>query len=96
MNKKELVNAVAEAMGSSKKDASFALDTVIDVIYDAVRKGEKVSLVGFGSFEPVMRKGRTCKNFQTGEPIEVPAKMAPRFKPAKRFKELVAELPVTE
>lgn len=96
MTKKEMVAKVAEAMGSTKKDAAIALDVVIDTIYDAVVKGEKVSFVGFGSFEPVYRKGRTCKNFQTGEPIEVPAKMAPKFKPAKAFKEAVAALPANK
>lgn len=94
MNKKDLVNAVSESMGSTKKEAALAIDSVFGVVADAVAKGEKVSLVGFGSFEATLRKERQCKNFHTGDMMTVPAKFAPKFKAGKALKEAVAELPV--
>ena len=94
MNKKDLVSAVSEAMGSSKKEAALAVGAVFDVIANTVAKGEKVSLVGFGSFEATLRKERQCKNFQTGDMMTVPAKFAPKFKAGKGLKEAVAAIKV--
>ncbi len=94
MNKTELVSKVAEGVGCTKKEAGLTLDVIVSSISEALAKGEKVSLVGFGSFESTLRKARTCKNFKTGEPVAVPAKYAPKFKPAKALKTSVALLPV--
>jgi DNA-binding protein HU-beta len=94
MNKKDMVTKVAEGMGVTKKEAALAVDTVLDVVSDALASGEKVSLAGFGVFETVKRNVRTCRNMQDGSQIEIPAKMAPRFRPSKGMKESVAKLPV--
>jgi len=94
MNKKDVVTKVAESMGVTKKEAALSVDTVLDVVTDALTSNEKVSLAGFGVFETVKRNARTCRNMQDGSPIEIPAKMAPRFRPSKAMKENVAKLPV--
>ncbi|MFS8652443.1 MAG: HU family DNA-binding protein, partial [Caldibacillus sp.] len=83
MNKTELINAVAEATDLSKKDAGKAVDAVFDTILNALAKGEKVQLVGFGNFEVRHRAARKGRNPQTGEEIEIPASKVPAFKPGK-------------
>jgi len=95
MNKKELVAQVANEMGSTNKEAAIAVDTVFGVVSDALGKGDKVSLTGFGVFEVVKRNERKCRNLQTGDEMVVPAKMAPKFRPAKALKQMVSELPVS-
>nr|prf DNA-binding protein HU [Geobacillus stearothermophilus] len=89
MNKTELINAVAETSGLSKKDATKAVDAVFDSITEALRKGDKVQLIGFGNFERerAARKGRV--NPQTGEEMEIPASKVPAFKPGKALKDAV-------
>ncbi len=94
MNKKDLVTNVKERIEGTNKEAMLAVDSVIAAIKDGVMNDGKVSLVGFGSFEAVYRGARTCKNPQNGANIEVPAKMAPRFKPSKALKEMIATLDV--
>ena len=94
MNKKELVAQVADEMGTTNKEASIAVDTVFAVVSDTLNKGDKVSLTGFGVFEVVKRNERKCRNLQDGSAMTVPAKMAPKFRPAKAMKVSVAELPV--
>jgi len=89
MNKTELINAVAEATDLSKKDAGKAVDAVFDTILNALAKGEKVQLVGFGNFEVRHRAARKGRNPQTGEEIEIPASKVPAFKPGKALKEAV-------
>ncbi|MGL4821346.1 MAG: HU family DNA-binding protein [Bacilli bacterium] len=89
MNKTELINAVAEGAGLTKKDATKAVDTVLNSIVDALNKGEKVSIIGFGNFEVRERAARTGKNPQTGAEIQIPAKKVPAFKPGKQFKDAV-------
>ncbi|MCK5019482.1 MAG: HU family DNA-binding protein [Candidatus Peribacteraceae bacterium] len=96
MNRKELIEAVAEKMGNTKKEATLAVESVIGSISDEMNRGGKVSLVGFGSFEVTKRNERKCRNPQSGAEMLVPAKMAPKFKPSKVLKESVAGLPVTE
>lgn len=96
MNKKEMVESVASEMGVTKKEAALSVETVFGIMSDTLNKGEKVSMVGFGSFEVVKRNQRNCRNLQTGENMVVPAKMAPRFRPAKGLKMSVAELPVED
>ena len=90
MNKTELIAAVAEQAEMSKKDAEAAVTATIDVISEALRKGEKVQLVGFGSFEVKTRAERMGRNPQTKEPIPIPASKAPVFKAGKPLKDAVA------
>ena len=90
MNKTELIAAVAEQAEMSKKDAEAAVTATIDVISEALRKGEKVQLVGFGSFEVKTRAERMGRNPQTKEPIPIPASKAPGFKAGKALKDAVA------
>ena len=90
MNKTELIAAVAEQAEMSKKDAEAAVTATIDVIAEALRKGEKVQLVGFGSFEVKTRAERMGRNPQTKEPIPIHASKAPVFKAGKALKDAVA------
>ena len=89
MNKTELIAAVAEQAEMSKKDAEAAVPATIDVISEALRQGEKVQLVGFGSFEVKKRAARVGRNPKTKEPIEIPASTVPVFKAGKVLKDIV-------
>ena len=89
MTKTDLVNAIAEKADYSKKDAEKALTAVISTITDSLVKGEKVQLVGFGTFEVRDRKAKEAINPSTKEKIQVPAKKAPAFKAGKALKEAV-------
>ena len=89
MNKTELIAAVAEKSGLSKKDAAAAVESVIAAVSDSLVKGEKVQLVGFGTFEVKERAARTGKNPQTGAVVEIPASKAPAFKAGKALKDAV-------
>ena len=91
MNKTELVAAIAAKTGFSKKDADVAVDAVIAAIKEAVIAGEKVQLIGFGTFEVRERNARTGRNPLTKEVIEIPASKAPAFKAGKAFKDAVAK-----
>lgn len=89
MNKAELITAVAQKSGLTRKDADKVVASVLDSITETLAKGEKVSLVGFGTFEVKERAARTGKNPATGATIEIPASKAPAFKPGKAFKDSV-------
>ncbi len=89
MNKTELVAAIAEQTELSKKDAEKALKAFIDVVTDELKKGEKVQLVGFGTFEISERAAREGRNPLTGETMSIPASKAPKFKAGKALKEAV-------
>lgn len=89
MNKTELVASVATKAEISKKDAEAAVSAVIASITEALADGEKVSLVGFGTFEVKERSARTGLNPRTKEKIEIPASKAPAFKAGKAFKEAI-------
>ena len=91
MNKTELINQVAERAGLSKKDAEQALNAMLDTVSDALAQGDKVQLVGFGSFEITARDARMGRNPKTKEPIEIPATKAPVFKAGKALKDRVAK-----
>lgn len=91
MNKTELIAEVANKAGLSRKDAEKALGAVVETITEAVVKGDKVQLVGFGSFETKQREARTGRNPKTKEPIEIPATRVPVFKAGKALKDAVAE-----
>jgi len=94
MNKKELVNHVAEAAGVSKKDANLLVTSVVEGIKGGLTADGKVSLVGFGTFSLAGRKARTARNPQNGDTIEVPAKTVPKFKASKVLKEMVENVEV--
>ena len=94
MNKTELIAKVAEVADLTKKDAEKAVNAIFGstdsnkgVIIDAVAAGDKVQIIGFGSFESVERAARTGRNPQTGEEVQIAAKTAPKFKPGKRFED---------
>lgn len=89
MNKAELVAAMAEQDGLSKKDAEAALKAFTDVVSDELKKGGKVQLVGFGTFEVSERAAREGRNPQSGEVMKIAASKAPKFKAGKALKDLV-------
>lgn len=91
MNKGELIDAIAEKASITKKDADVALSAAVDAIIEAVAAGEKVTLVGFGTFESRSRQEREGRNPSTGQPIKIPATTVPAFSAGKIFKAKVAE-----
>jgi len=93
MTKAELVEEVARAAELNKRDAEVIVETVFDSIISALHKGEKVELRGFGSFRTRERGPRRGRNPKTGEPVDVPAKRVPYFKPGKELKEFFTDSP---
>ena len=89
MNREELIAEIAKSAKVSKKAAGDVLTATIDAIQTAVKKGDKVTLVGFGTFERRARAARTGRNPQTGAAIKIAAKKVPAFSAGKKFKELV-------
>jgi DNA-binding protein HU-beta len=90
MNKAELIDAIAAKAEFTKKDIDAILNATTDTIIEAVAKGDKVTLVGFGAFEPRQRKAREGRNPATGKPIKIPATTVPGFAAGKGFKDRVA------
>ncbi|MCU0525585.1 MAG: HU family DNA-binding protein [Elainella sp. Prado103] len=91
MNKGELIDKVSEKANMTKKQADMLLTAAIDAIMEAVSEGDKVTLVGFGSFEPRDRKEREGRNPKTGEVMQIPATTVPAFSAGKLFKEMVSQ-----
>ena len=91
MNKTELVAAIAEKTGLTKKDAEHTLAATFEAISEAMARGEKVQVAHFGSFEVKPRDARICRNPKTGETVEVAAARVPAFKAGKELKEKVAK-----
>ena len=91
MNKTELVAAMAEKAGLSKKDAEAALKAFTETVTDELKKGEKIALVGFGTFEVSERAAREGRNPQTGETMTIAASKAPKFKAGKALKDMINE-----
>ena len=89
MNKTELVAAVAEQAGLSRKDAEAAVKAFTDVVADALKNGDKIQLVGFGTFEVSERAAREGRNPQSGEPMTIAASKAPKFKAGKALKDMI-------
>lgn len=89
MNKEELVQEIAKKAKVTQKDASEVLGALVDTIQKTVAKGKKVTLVGFGTFEPRKRAARNGRNPQTGKEIKIPAKTVPAFSAGKKFKTVV-------
>jgi DNA-binding protein HU-beta len=86
MNKEQLVEQVADKTGATKKDAMDVLNTALDLVSGALKKGDKVTLVGFGTFLVRRRKAREGRNPQTGAKIRIPAKRVPAFSAGKELK----------
>ena len=91
MNKTELVAAVAEKIGMTKKDAERVINATTETITEALCKGDKVSVSGFGIFEVKTRAARTGRNPRTNETIEIPAAKLPAFKASKTLKDAIAK-----
>lgn len=92
MNRKELIEAILKDKGLNhltKKDADHFVNTMLDVIKKTIKKGDDVSLIGFGSFSKVRRAARTGVNPATGEKIKIKAKTLPKFRPGKAWKEML-------
>ncbi len=87
MNKGDLINAIAEDADLSKAKAGEALDAMLEAITDALKKGDKVSLIGFGTFSVSRRAARDGHNPATGKKIKIPAKNVAKFKPGAKLKE---------
>lgn len=90
MNKGELVDQVADKATVTKKVADSVLSAALEVVMEAVSKGDKVTLVGFGSFEPRQRQKREGRNPRTGEKMDIPATKVPAFSAGKLFKDKVS------
>jgi DNA-binding protein HU-beta len=90
MNKGELIEKVASSTGSSKADATRSVNAVLDSISTALKKGDSVTLVGFGTFSVTKTKARNGRNPQTGETIKIKAKKTPKFKAGQGLKDLIA------
>lgn len=89
MNKGELVDAVAKDAKISKAEAQSAVDSVVNNVTKALKKGQKVTLVGFGTFGTSKRAAREGRNPQTGKPIKIPAKKVAKFTPGKALKDAI-------
>ena len=89
MNKTELIAAAAEASGLQKKDAERFMNAALDIMAQSLRKGEKVQLSGFGTFEVKQRQARMGRNPKTREAVEIPPARVPDFKPSQNLKEIV-------
>jgi DNA-binding protein HU-beta len=89
MNKNELISAVADSSGLSRNDATKAVEGVFDAISGALKSGDEVRLVGFGTFSVAKRKASTGRNPRTGEPMKIKASSQPKFKAGKGLKDAV-------
>lgn len=89
MNKSELIEVMAQKTRLTKKDCEAALNASITAITDALKSGDRVQLVGFGTFEVKQRAARTARNPKTNEPVAIPASKLPMFKPGKALKEAI-------
>ena len=89
MNKEELVQEISKKANVTQKEATEGLSSLIDTIQKTVAKGKKVTLVGFGTFEPRKRAARIGRNPQTGKELKIPAKTVPAFSAGKKFKTIV-------
>ena len=91
MNKSDLIAAIAAKTGDTKKSAEASVNAFVEVVTNALKKGDKVQLVGFGSFEVRKRAARKGRNPQTKEEIKIPASKAPVFKAGRALKDLVSK-----
>lgn len=91
MNKAEFVDAIAKEAGITKKDAAAAVDAYSTVVGKTLKKGDKITLIGFGTFETVKRAARTGRNPQDGSQIKIPASTSAKFKPGKGLKDMLSK-----
>lgn len=89
MVKKDVIKEMAAKLNTTQKDAEQALEAFMEVVTEALHDGNKISLIGFGSFEVTTRNARDGRNPQTGEPIQIPESRSPKFKAGKILKEAV-------
>ncbi len=89
MNKADLVEKVAGQVGLTKRASNEAIDAITSIVSDGLARGDKVTLVGFGTFHVMERKARRGRNPQTGQTIQIPAKRVPKFRPGKDLRESV-------
>ena len=89
MNKQDLIGELADRAGLNRMDAARAVETMLEVITDALRRGDEVRLVGFGNFVVTRRKASTGRNPRTGEPMQIKASSQPKFRPGKVLKDAV-------
>ncbi|WP_423128548.1 HU family DNA-binding protein [Gaoshiqia sp. Z1-71] len=89
MNKAQLIDAIAEKAGLTKADAKKALDAFVEATTDALKNGDRVALIGFGSFAVSSRSARTGRNPQSGAPIEIPEKKVVKFKPGAELADTI-------
>lgn len=89
MNKADLVRAIAEQTGATSKSCNAMLNAFTETVMKAVADGDKVPLIGFGTFNSVTRKARTGINPATGDKLNIPAKTVPKFTPGKQFKDML-------
>ena len=89
MNKQELIGSLAEVTGLSRSDSIKAVESVFELIGEALKRGDEVRLVGFGTFTVTKRKASTGRNPRTGEPMKIKASSQPKFKPGKGLKDSV-------
>lgn len=93
MTKQEIANQLRQRTGMSQRQAMQAVELFLETVKEALKKGEKVSLVGFGTFQPKFKRARLGRNPKSKQQIEVPAKTVVVFKPGKLFREMVKSLP---
>ena len=89
MNKAQLIDAIAEKAGLTKADAKKALDAFVEATTDALKNGDRVALIGFGSFAVATRSARTGRNPQSGSPIQIAAKKVVKFKPGAELSDSI-------
>ncbi|MES2202965.1 MAG: HU family DNA-binding protein [Patescibacteria group bacterium] len=89
MNKQDIAEKVHGVLGTTKADGERAVETMVDTIVGALKRGEEVSIAGLGIFKTKMRAARTARNPRTGEAVQVPSMRVPKFQPAKALKEAV-------
>ncbi len=87
MTKQDLIDVVSEKAGLTKKDTAAVVDAILETIVDSLKRGEKVALVGFGTYEAKTRKAREGRNPATGATIQIPERTVPSFKAGRAFKE---------
>jgi len=90
LTKQELIDIVSEKAGHTKKDTATVVDVILETIVDSLKRGEKVAIVGFGTFEAKTRKAREGRNPATGETIQISARVVPSFKAGRAFKDALA------
>ncbi|MGM0607164.1 MAG: HU family DNA-binding protein [Candidatus Muiribacteriota bacterium] len=89
MNKTELVNAIAKKTSMTRSNSTKVLNAFVDVVTKELKKGRKVNVMGFGSFQSTKRAARTGRNPQTGKPIKIKARHVPKFRPSKVLKDVI-------